>query len=75
MRENVGDTDRLVRVVAGSVLVLAGALGYLGYLRLAFGPVPQALSSILAVVIGAVLLITAATRKCPLYSSLGLDTS
>ncbi|MDY6773686.1 MAG: DUF2892 domain-containing protein [Candidatus Nanohaloarchaea archaeon] len=75
MRENVGDLDRRIRAVVGAVLVLAGALGYLGYLQLAFGPVPQALSSILAVLVGAILLVTAATRKCPLYSSLGLDTS
>ncbi|MFB6265964.1 MAG: DUF2892 domain-containing protein [Candidatus Nanohaloarchaea archaeon] len=74
MRENVGETDRLVRAAVGAVLVLAGALGYLGYLKLAFGPVPQALASVLAVVVGAAILITAATRKCLLYSYLGAET-
>ncbi|MCJ7478959.1 MAG: DUF2892 domain-containing protein [Candidatus Nanohaloarchaeota archaeon QJJ-7] len=75
MRENVGDTDRMVRAALGAVMVIAGALGYLGYMQLAFGPVPQALASIIAVVVGAVLLITAATRQCAIYSALDMDTN
>lgn len=74
MKKNVGGLDRKVRAVVGTVLVLAGALGYTGVLRLAVGPFPQALTSILAVLVGAALLLTAYSHTCPVNEKLGVNT-
>ncbi len=58
MTRNVGGIDRLLRVVAGLVLVglaLMGTIGWWGY-------------------IGIVPLVTAAVGFCPLYPLLGMNT-
>lgn len=74
MDKNVGGYDRLARFVIGAVLVLAGGAGYAGALPVAVGPLPQALTSVALVVVGAVLLATGLTRKCVLNSLVGMDT-
>jgi hypothetical protein len=74
MELNVGGTDRVVRLAVGSALLLLGAGGYLGVVRLAIGPVPQALASIVAILVGFVLFATGVARKCPLNRLLGVNT-
>ncbi len=58
MRVNVGNVDRVVRIVAGLALIglaVAGTIGPWGY-------------------IGIVPLLTGLTRVCPAYSLVGVDT-
>ncbi|MFB6166676.1 MAG: DUF2892 domain-containing protein [Candidatus Nanohaloarchaea archaeon] len=74
MEENVGNKDRQARLFVGAFLTVIGLAGYAGYVTLAFGPLPQALTSVVSIVIGAVLLVTGATNKCLLYSALDMDT-
>jgi hypothetical protein len=74
MDRNVGGYDRIGRLVIGAVLVVGGIVGYVGLLRVAVGPIPQALMSIVLVVIGVVLLVTGFTQKCPMNSILGMNT-
>lgn len=74
MEMNVGGYGRLGRFVLGGLLVLAGIAGYAGMVRVAVGPVPQALAALILVVIGAVLLVTGYARKCPINSALGRNT-
>lgn len=66
MTRNIGTTDRAVRLVAGVVLILlplltgfAAASPWLWWA---------------ALVVGAVMLATAALRSCPLYTLVGLST-
>lgn len=74
MEKNVGGFDRIARLVVGPLLVLAGIAGYVGVLVLAFGPVPQALASVLVFLVGVILAVTGITQKCPLNRILGFDT-
>ncbi|MFW6152790.1 MAG: YgaP family membrane protein [Halobacteriota archaeon] len=74
MKRNVGGLDRTARLVIGVVLVLIGVAGYIGLLWVAFGPVPQALGSVVIVLIGLILVATGLTRRCPINSLLGRDT-
>ena len=58
MRVNVGNVDRIVRIVAGLALIglaVAGTIGPWGY-------------------IGIVPLLTGLTRVCPAYSLVGVAT-
>ncbi|CCQ35743.1 DUF2892 family protein [Natronomonas moolapensis 8.8.11] len=74
MKKNVGGTDRVVRLVLGSALIVAGIAGYAGLLPLAAGSLPQALTAVVVFVLGAVLLATGLIRRCPLNRLVGLDT-
>jgi hypothetical protein len=74
MNKNVGGYDRIGRFVVGAVLLVGGVAGYAGLLRIAVGPVPQALMALVLVLIGAVLLVTGYTQKCPINSVLGMNT-
>ncbi|HET9932192.1 MAG TPA: DUF2892 domain-containing protein [Polyangiaceae bacterium] len=65
MHENVGNTDRWLRVAVGGALVL-GAVSSLGARR-AFGPG-------LLLATGALLIETALTRVCPMSAALGVDS-
>lgn len=67
MTINVGSPDRMARIVIGAVLLL---LPFLSGMALFTTPVWFWASTIL----GAVLIITAAVRFCPLYAILGLST-
>lgn len=65
---NVGTTDRSVRTLVGaiagvlSLVILAGQLG------------APALASPVLGVVALIMLGTAATRSCPVYSILGMNT-
>ena len=74
MEPNVGGYDRLARLALGVVLVAVSVAGYAGFVPLAFGPLPQALTAVFVGVVGVVLLVTAATRRCPLNAVAGIDT-
>lgn len=55
---NIGKTDRIIRVVAGLVLVVFGLIS----------------NNLIVTVIGAIPLITGIMGFCPLYSILKIDT-
>lgn len=67
MRINVGSADRVVRLILGVILIAAP---FLSGLSLFASPLPFWG----AVVVGAVLVLTAAVRFCPLYTIFGLST-
>lgn len=67
MRINIGTPDRIARIVIGVVLAL---LPFVSGLPLFANPVWLWAS----IVVGAVLIVTALVRFCPLYAILGLST-
>ena len=75
MEKNVGGYDRIGRFVIGALLVVGGIAGYAGMLRLAVGPVPQALTALILVLVGVILVVTGYTQKCPINSVLKINTS
>ena len=66
-KRNESTTDRLVRTVAGAGVLIASFLG--------LGLTSAEPLGILAAVIGAVLLFTAATGSCLLYRLVGINTA
>jgi hypothetical protein len=74
MKKNVGGRDRTARLVVGPLLILAGIAGYVGFLGLAVGPLPQALTSVIVFLVGAILLVTGVVQTCPLNRLLGVNT-
>lgn len=68
MAPNIGSADRTVRFVAGATLAALALASFAGVLSL--DPVAAAL----ALLVGAVLVGTAATRLCLVYRVLGVDT-
>lgn len=74
MEKNVGGYDRAGRFIIGAILVLVGVVGYAGLVRLAVGPLSQALTALILVLIGVVLVVTGYTQKCPINSVLGMNT-
>ncbi len=65
MKPNIGQTDRIIRFAVGAILLLIGAL------------VANALTAtlqIILVLLGAILLVTAALRFCPLYLPFKFNT-
>jgi hypothetical protein len=75
MNKNVGGSDRTVRLVLGSLLLVIGIAGYAGLVRLAVGPLPQALTAVVLAVVGLILLVTGLTRVCAINRLLGRNTS
>jgi|AntDeeMinimDraft_6_1070357.scaffolds.fasta_scaffold07613_3 hypothetical protein len=69
METNVGETDRYARIVLGAILGVA-SLAILGEAI----PAPMLLSPVLGAV-SIVLIITAATNKCGVYSLLDVNTT
>jgi len=67
MTMNVGSADRVIRLVIGVVLII---LPFISGLELWSNPVAQ----YGAPLVGAVLVITALARFCPLYRIFGLRT-
>jgi len=63
MKKNVGTVDRAIRGIAGIAAILAFAMGML-----------QGTLGIVALVVGIVLIATAALSWCPPYSLLGIST-
>lgn len=68
MEQNVGNLDRIVRIVAGLVLAAVGAAALAGVLTLGF-PV-----AVVALVVGLVFLGTGLTQRCLLYRPFGIST-
>lgn len=68
MVENVGATDQSVRTVIGAVAGIASLAILMGQLT-----APAIASPVLGV-FALILLGTAATNTCPIYSALGVDT-
>lgn len=60
---NVGNRDRLLRIVAGCVLIW-----------LAYSPVITGGVAMAVYIIGAVAILTGAIRFCPAYTLIGLNT-
>ncbi len=67
MRANVGLLDRIIRIALGLALIVAAFIPGLG---LVANPIVQWG----AIIVGAVLIVTALLRFCPLYRLLGLST-
>lgn len=72
MEETVGDTDKVVRIVLGAVFGLL-SLGILADMLPESISMPLIAAPVLGLV-AIVLLGTAFTSKCALYSALGIDT-
>lgn len=69
MKNNIGDADRLGRILVGALLLVAGLAAFTELIGLGttVGGV--------AVVLGVVLVATGLVRMCLLYRLLGIDTS
>lgn len=63
MKPNMGTVDRVIRAIVGIVLIVAFLLELLA------GTI-----GIIALVVGVVLLLTAALRWCPPYTLFGINT-
>ncbi len=63
MKKNVGNTDRIIRIVLGLVAVVLGFLVLEGTL------------AIVTAIIGGILLVTALVQRCPLYLPFKIDTT
>lgn len=63
MEKNVGNTDKIIRLIVGIALV---AFGFLGLGASAFGW--------FLILIGAVLIATGAANFCPLFKLLGFNS-
>jgi hypothetical protein len=73
-KNNVGEKDRYARIILGLGLVAVGAAGYIGFLRLAAGPLPQALTSLIVAVSGFMIGVSGLTGRCMIYRILGKST-
>jgi hypothetical protein len=62
MNQNVGSTDRIIRIVLGLILAVAGFFFMSGSLGIILG------------IIGLVLLVTGALSWCPLYIPFKIST-
>lgn len=63
MKPNMGNADRIIRALVGLAAIGAWALGLL-----------EGTLAIVSLVVGIVLLVTAALRWCPPYTLLGINT-
>ncbi len=69
MEKNVGGIDRTTRIVVGAFLTVAGIAGLTGYwaVGIAIG--------VAALLVGAILVVTGTTQKCPINEAAGVDTT
>jgi hypothetical protein len=67
MTANVGNIDRILRIVLGLVLIAAPFVSGMGLFA-------STAATVVSVVAGLVLLGTSAMRFCPLYRILGIQT-
>lgn len=67
MTVNVGSADRLIRIILGLILIILPFVT-------SFGLWANPLAQLGVPVIGAVLVVTALVRFCPLYRLLGMRT-
>lgn len=68
MEQNVGVTDRYVRIVLGAILAILGLAGFASLLEL------QTILAAILVIVGVVLVGTGFTQRCLVYEPLGIDT-
>lgn len=64
MKPNIGNTDRIIRAVVGVALILIGLLV----------PMSSAALQIIVLILGVILVATAAIRFCPLYLPFKFNT-
>jgi hypothetical protein len=69
MNRNVGNLDRIVRIVAGLLLGVAGAVAVAGYWQVGLTV------GVLGFAVGAILLVTGTTQRCPIYAGAGISTA
>ena len=69
MEKNVGGLDRTSRLVVGTLAVIAGVAAFVGYWS------AGAVIGAFALVVGAILLVTGSTQKCPMNDAAGIDTT
>jgi len=62
MEKTVGSADRLIRIIAGLILIIVSFI------------VSSVILKIIFIVLGIIALVTAATRLCLLYNLLGIST-
>ena len=67
MTANLGTFDRAFRLILGAILLAAPFVGDLAIFN-------NAAATVVSVVVGLVMLATAATRFCPLYRVFGIQT-
>ncbi len=63
MKKNVGNTDRIIRVLLAAV-----------FAWLYFGGIVTGTAGLILVVLGAIFLVTALVGFCPIYAVLGMNT-
>ena len=68
MDKNVGGLDRTARLTVGSLLVLAAVAGLLGVFELGLTV------GLLGLLVGAILLVTGAAERCPIWLGLRVNT-
>ncbi len=67
MSHNVGNIDRIFRLVLGIVLLVAPFVSGLALFN-------STTATVISVIVGLVLIATAAMKFCPLYRILGIQT-
>ena len=68
MDKNVGGLDRTARLVVGTLLLVAVAASFVGYLQLGL---TVALAGLL---VAGILLVTGTAEKCPINQAAGINT-
>lgn len=68
MDKNVGGLDRTARLVIGTVLVLAVAASFAGYIQLGLTV------GLAGLLVGAILLVTGTAERCPINQAAGINT-
>lgn len=71
MKHNVGGSERLARLGVGTLLLVVGAVGYVGFVNLAWTGIGQALTAVLLAIAGLILLATGALSWCPINAAIG----
>lgn len=73
MEQNVGRSDKIVRMGLGTGLLIVGILSFTGIFGLGSSPLMLGVKFVI-VLVGAVLAVTGLTQSCPIYSALGMNT-
>ena len=71
MEKNVGNTDRIVRIVLAIVFLLLAAYTVVSVSDVVFQVVVGGVFVLLALIMA----FTSATKSCPIYSALGVSTN
>ena len=72
MDTNVGETDRIVRLVVGIVLLAVAVAGFADLFT--YEPITSTVGLTILAIVGLILAATGALRQCALYELLGIDT-